>query len=110
MLETLLYFALPAAIGVFAAWFFRARLRAMRWNILLFALMVGALAPLLLGQLVSLALVGPVEAAIAECRQGAATQDCPGAEALVWPLLAGVAAGFGWLGGALGFKFTGGGE
>ena len=91
LFQILYMVALPVAAGGFAAWFLRDRLAAMRWNIYAFALMMGLLAPVLVGLLVAQAMIGRVETGMA----------------LAVPMLMGVSAGTGWLAGALMFRFGG---
>ena len=94
MLQVFLILILPGAIGAGAAWYLRDRLRAMRWNIYAFTLIMGLLVPFLLGQLAALALVNVVNEAMA----------------LAAPLMAGVAAGASWFCFAVGYKLTAGGS
>tara|TARA_R110002096_G_scaffold435165_1_gene659580 strand:+ start:186 stop:476 length:291 start_codon:yes stop_codon:yes gene_type:complete len=93
MIPVLLILVLPAIIGAGAAWYVRARMRAMRFNIFAFTLIMGLLTPFLIGQLTALAMVNVVEDAMS----------------LAWPLMAGVAAGSSWFCFAIGYKLTGGG-
>ena len=94
MLQVFLILILPGAIGAGAAWYLRDRLRAMRWNIYAFTLIMGLLVPFLVGQLAALALVNMVNEAMA----------------LAAPLLAGVAAGASWFCFAVGYRLTAGGS
>jgi hypothetical protein len=91
LFQILVMIALPVAAGGYAAWFLRARLAAMRWNIYAFALMMGLLTPVLVGLLVAQAMIDHVETGMA----------------LAVPMLMGVSAGTGWLAGALMFRFNG---
>lgn len=91
MIPVLLILVLPGAIGALAAWYFRTRMQAMRWNIFAFTLIMGLLLPFLIGQLTALAMTSYVDNAMA----------------LAWPLMAGVAAGSSWFCFAIGFKLTG---
>lgn len=91
MIPVLLILVLPGVIGALAAWYVRDRMRAMRWNIFAFTLIMGLLTPFLIGQLTALAMVNVVEDAMA----------------LAWPLMAGVAAGSSWFCFAVGFRLTG---
>jgi hypothetical protein len=91
LFQILVMIALPVAVGGAAAWYLRSRLAAMRWNIYAFALMMGLLTPVLIGLLVAQAMIEHVETGTA----------------LAVPMLMGVSAGAGWLGGALMFRFNG---
>ncbi|WP_420434601.1 hypothetical protein [Hyphobacterium sp.] len=91
LFQILFMIALPVAAGGYAAWFLRARLAGMRWNIYAFALMMGLLTPVLVGLLVAQAMIDHVETGMA----------------LAVPMLMGVSAGTGWLAGALMFRFNG---
>jgi len=91
LLQILFMLVLPVAAGGYAAWFLRGRLASMRWNIYAFSLMIGLLTPVLLGLLVAQAMIGHVETGMA----------------LAIPMIIGVSAGTGWLGGALMFRFNG---
>ena len=93
LLQILVMVALPVAAGGYAAWFIRARLAVMRWNIYAFSLMIGLLTPVLIGLLVAQAMIGMVETGMT----------------LAIPMIMGVSAGTGWLAGALMFRFNGDG-
>jgi len=93
LLQILVMVVLPVAAGGYAAWFVRARLSAMRWNIYAFSLMIGLLTPVLIGLLVAQAMIGMVETGMT----------------LAIPMVMGVSAGTGWLAGALMFRFNGDG-
>jgi hypothetical protein len=82
---------LPVAAGGYAAWFLRSRLAGMRWNVYAAVLMIGLLAPVLLGLLIAQAMIGMVETGMT----------------LAIPMIMGVSAGTGWLAGALMFRFSG---
>ena len=94
LLQILFMLVLPVAAGGYAAWFLRGRLASMRWNIYAFSLMIGLLTPVLLGLLVAQAMIDHVESGMA----------------LAIPMIMGVSAGTGWLGGALMFRFNGEGS
>lgn len=91
LFQIIVMIGLPVAAGGFAAWYWRARLAGMRWNIYAFSLMIGLLTPVLIGLLVAQAMIGRIESATT----------------LVIPMLMGVSAGTGWLAGALMFRFNG---
>ena len=92
MLSVFLILIIPGVIGAGVAWYVRDHLRAMRWNIYAFTLIMGLLTPFLIGQLAALALVNMVNEAMA----------------LAAPLMAGVAAGTSWFCFAVGYKLTSG--
>ncbi|WP_421790017.1 hypothetical protein [Hyphobacterium sp.] len=91
LLQILAIIVLPIAVGGVAAWYVRRWLAGLRWNVYAAVLMLGLLTPILIGLLVAQAMISNVENAMA----------------LAAPMMAGVAAGTGWLGGALMFRFSG---
>jgi hypothetical protein len=91
LFQIIFMIGLPVAAGGYAAWFLRGRLSAMRWNVYAAVLMIGLLAPVLLGLLIAQAMIGMVETGMT----------------LAIPMIMGVSAGTGWLAGALMFRFNG---
>ncbi len=92
LFQILLMVVLPIAAGGYAAWFARARIAAMRWNVYASVLMLGLLTPVLLGLVVAQLMIDRVETGMT----------------LAIPMIMGVSAGTGWLAGALMFRFSGG--
>ena len=101
MIATALAVLLPALIMGALAVRFRARLAGMAPTTWLGWLLIGAGAPVLAGQLASLALAGPVERRIAECGPSAGPGCGDPGLILVLPLTAGLCGGLGWIAGAI---------
>jgi uncharacterized membrane protein YfcA len=98
--------AVPALIGALAAFALRSRLRQLGLLAWMGWLMIGAGAPVLLGQLVALGLTD-VAASLAEGCQQASPDACRRAGLyLVLPLAAGLCGGLGWIAGALTTRFA----
>jgi len=91
----------PAALGVGAALWLRARLKALSFTAWIGWTLVGTGLPVLAGQLAALALAANIESALEAC-------DAAGGEAcvsdplpVILALTAGLAGGLGWAAGAV---------
>ena len=101
-----LVIALPALAGALAAFALRRKLMSLGFITWLGWMMIGAGAPVLLGQLVALALTEPA-AAMAEGCEFEGPEACRTAGLFfVLPLAAGLCAGLGWAAGALSVRFA----
>ncbi|EAP89409.1 MAG: hypothetical protein CMH91_14615 [Oceanicaulis sp.] len=101
-----LVIALPALAGALAAFALRRRLAALGFMTWLGWMMIGAGAPVLLGQVIALGLTDTA-AAMAEGCEFAGPDACRTAGLyFVLPLAAGLCAGLGWAAGALSVRFA----
>ncbi|MFP4520014.1 MAG: hypothetical protein ACLFQ5_11205 [Oceanicaulis sp.] len=89
----------PALLGVAAAFAVRGALRRLGWLAWLGWTLLGAGAPVLLGQLAALFVVDQAEGGVVSAGGAALVQTA---------LAAGLAGGLGWAAGALSMRFTGG--
>lgn len=101
-----LFIALPALAGAGIAIVLRRALARLSFIAWLGAALIGTGLPLLIGQLIFLALAGPVQERIDSC-EAAGGMDCGEATIIVvGPLVAGLSAGLGWLAGAVTALFS----
>ena len=101
-----LVIAVPALIGVLASFVLRRKLAGLGFMTWLGWVMIGAGAPVLLGQLVALALTEPAAALADGCQQAGPDACRTASLLLVLPLAAGLCAGLGWAAGALSARFA----
>ena len=101
-----LVIAVPALAGALAAFALRRKLASLGFITWLGWVMIGAGAPVLLGQLMALALT-ETAASLAEGCELNGPDACRNAGLfLVLPLAAGLCAGLGWAAGALSVRFA----
>ncbi|WBQ12468.1 hypothetical protein L2D00_11495 [Hyphomonadaceae bacterium BL14] len=98
----ILAIVVPAALGVGAALWLRARLKALSFTAWLGWTLLGTGLPVLAGQLGALALASGIERALEACEAGNASGACAGDPLpVVLALTAGLAGGLGWAAGAI---------
>ena len=101
-----LVIALPALFGALMAFALRRKLAGLGFMTWLGWMMIGAGAPVLLGQLLALALT-ETAASMADGCELNGPEACRNAGlVLVLPLAAGLCAGLGWVAGALSVRFA----
>jgi hypothetical protein len=104
---TALLILLPALLGAALGVLLRAPLKAASMTVWLGWLLIGAGAPVLAGQLVSLALTGTAESRIEACEAAGGTACAEASLILVWPLVAGLSGALGWIAGAIAARLSG---
>lgn len=101
-LLAVLAIAIPAALGVGAALWLRARLKALSFTAWIGWTLLGTGLPVLAGQLGALVLASGIERALEACEAGNLTEACSGDPLpVVLALTAGLAGGLGWAAGAI---------
>jgi|GEM_PF-1918469 len=99
---------IPAALGVGAALWLRARLKALSFSAWIGWTLLGAGLPVLAGQLAALVLASSIERALEACEAADGAGACTGDPLpVILALTAGLAGGLGWAAGAVSTRLTG---